>query len=146
MPETQSSERPLGVYLVALYFVLAGFLESTKTYWEWNAPLSLNPMAEHSVWVLAVDIGLYLVLALLIWNYASFGRLAGLVHGYAMLAMWISIAIALALGTTMNITPLKVSLAIYHITANIPLLVYLQPARQKKVFHVSLLDLLFSSE
>ena len=52
MSQSSTSERPLGIYLVALYFVLAGFLESIQKYREWNAPLTLDPFAEHSLWEL----------------------------------------------------------------------------------------------
>ena len=63
MAQTRTSERPLGVYLVALYFVLAGFLGAIKTHSEWDAPLSFNLFDEHSVWQLMLDIVLHLAVA-----------------------------------------------------------------------------------
>ncbi len=144
-----SSERPIGVYLVALYFVLAGFLESIQKYHEWNTPLSFKPWAEHSVWELAAHTLVYLALALLVWNFAALGRIGALVYGYAHLAMYVVLASIYVLyegDTPLTITPLSVSIAIYHVSALIPVVAYLQPKRQKKLFKVSLLDMLLSSD
>ena len=142
-----SSERPIGIYLVALYFVLAGFLESIQKYHEWNSPLSFKPWAEHSVWELAAHTLIYLALALLVWNFAWLGRIGALVYGYAHLGMYVVMASFYVLGETpLTITPLFVSIAIYHVTALIPVMAYLQPKRQKKLFHVSLLDMFLSSD
>lgn len=144
-----SSERPIGVYLVALYFVLAGFLESIQKYYEWNAPLSFKPWAEHSIWELAAHTLVYLAFALLVWNFAWLGRIGALVYGYAHLAMYVALASIYVLyqgDTPLTITPLAVSIAIYHVTALIPVVAYLQPKRQKKLFQVSLLDRLLSSD
>ena len=142
-----SSERPIGIYLVALYFVLAGFLESIQKYHEWNSPLSFKPWAEHSVWELAAHTLIYLALALLVWNFAWLGRIGALVYGYAHLGMYVVMASFYVLGETpLTITPLFVSIAIYHVTALIPIMAYLQPKRQKKLFHVSLLDMFLSSD
>lgn len=144
-----SSERPIGVYLVALYFVLAGFLESIQKYHEWNPPLSFKPWAEHSVWELAAHTLVYLALALLVWNFAALGRIGALVYGYAHLAMYVVLASIYVLyegDTPLTITPLSVSIAIYHVSALIPVVAYLQPKRQKKLFKVSLLDMLLSSD
>ena len=142
-------ERPLGVYLVALYFVLAGFLESIQKYREWDVPLSFNPLAEHSLWELVVHTVIYLALAALVWNFAALGRLAALVYGYLTFGTYVVAASIFLLydgDTPLNVTPLSVSIAIYHVTALIPVIAYLQPARQKKVFHVSLLEILISND
>ena len=149
MNEPKSPERPLGVYLVALYFVLAGFLESIQKYREWDAPLVLNPLAEHSIWELLVHTLIYLVIALLVWNFAALGRLGALVYGYLTLGTYVVAASIYWLyegETPLNVTPLSVSIAIYHVTALIPVLFYLQPKRQKQLFHVSLIEMLFSSD
>ena len=136
----------MGVYLVALYFVLAGFLESIQKYHEWNTPLSFKPWAEHSVWELAAHTLIYLALALLVWNFASLGRIGALVFGYAHLGMYVVIYVLYEGETSLTITPLFLSIAIYHVTALIPVVAYLQPKRQKKLFNVSLLDMLLSSD
>ena len=73
MTQTTRFERPLGVYLVALYFVLAGFLGAIKTHLEWDAPMSFNLFAEHSVWQLMLDIVLHLAVAYLLWHFTSVG-------------------------------------------------------------------------
>jgi len=149
MSETKSSERPLGIYLVALYFVIAGFLESIQKYYEWNAQVSFKPLAEHSVWQLAAHTMIYLAFALLVWNFAALGRIAALVFGYAHLAMYVALASIYVLydgESPLTITPLSVSIAIYHVSTLIPVVAYLQPKRQKKLFHVRLLDLLLSNE
>lgn len=149
MSETTSSERPLGIYLVALYFVIAGFLESIQKYYEWNAPVSLRPFAEHSAWQLAAHTLIYLAFALLVWNFAALGRIGALVFGYAHLGMYVVLASIYFLydgDSPLTITPLSVSIAIYHVSALIPVVAYLQPKRQKKLFHVRLIDLLFTSE
>ena len=147
MSQTKSAERPLGVYLVAFYFVLAGFLEAIKTYLEWDVPLSFNPVAEHSVWQLMVDVMLHLTLAYLVWHYTSAGRMAALVYGYIHAVMYPTIGIVyLFSDTPLHITPLLVSLAVFHTTALIPVIAYLQPSPQKKAFDVSLLELLVSTD
>ena len=149
MSNQPSSERPIGVYLVALYFVLAGFLESIQKYHEWNTPLSFKPWAEHSVWELAAHTLIYLALALLVWNFAWLGRLGALVYGYLTLGTYVVMAFFYVLyegETSFTITPLFLSIAIYHVTALMPVVAYLQPKRQKKLFNVSLLDMLLSSD
>jgi hypothetical protein len=147
MTETYSSERPLGVYLVAFYFVLAGFLGAIKTHLEWDAPLSFNLFAEHSIWQLLVDIWLHLAVAYLVWHLASVGRVAALVYGYIHVVMYPTIGLVyLASDTPLHITPLLVSLAVFHTTALIPVIAYLQPAHRKKAFDVSLLELLWSTD
>ena len=83
MTETTSTERPLGIYLVSLYFVLAGFLESIQKHFEASEPLSLQPFAEHSIWALAAHTMIYLAFALLCGTSPSLGRLGALVFGYA---------------------------------------------------------------
>jgi hypothetical protein len=149
MSAQPTSDRPIGIYLVTLYFVLAGFLESIQKYREWDAPVSLNPLAEHSLWELSFHTLIYLVLALLVWNFAALGRLGGLVYGYLTFGTYIVAASIYLLydgDTPLTVTPLSVSIAIYHVTALIPVLAYLQPKRQKKLFHVSLLEMLLSND
>jgi hypothetical protein len=149
MTDTTSTERPLGVYLVALYFVIAGFLESIQKHFEAAAPLSLDPFAEHSIWGLAAHTLIYLAFALLVWNFTWLGRLATLVYGYAHLGMYAvmtSIYFLYSGDTPLTITPLSVSIAIYHVSALIPVIAYLQPKKQKKVFRISLIDLFFSND
>jgi hypothetical protein len=142
-----SVEKPVGVYLVALYFVLAGFLESIRKYQEAAHAWTFRPFADHSVWTLAVDPIIYLAIAYLIWRFASFGRLAALVYGYVMLAMYLGIAVSyVVFHTPLTITPLFVALSAFHVLALPGLLRYLQPARQKKLFHVSLWEILVSSD
>ncbi len=104
--------------------------------------LSLSPFAAQSVWQLAVHTAVYLAGAYLIWHFSSFGRLAALVYGYLMLPVYMVVLIDPA-GTA---TPLLIVVSIFHILALIPTLFYLQPARRKKLFNVSLWDLLFSSD
>ena len=149
MSNQPSSDRPIGVYLVALYFVLAGFLESIQKYQEWNTTLSFNPWAEHSVWELAAHTLMYLAFALLVWNFASLGRIGALVYGYLHWGMYVvltSIYVLYEGETPLTITPLSVSIAIFHLTALIPVIAYLQPKRQKKLFRVSLLEMLFARD
>ena len=136
-------ERPLGVYLASFYFVVSGFLEAIQQYREWGAPLILNPLAEHSVWHLATHVAIYLAAAYLIWQLTWLGRLAGLVYGYALLATYVGVLLLYLKGTPgMSSTPLFMVLAVYHVAGLIPLVMYLQPKRQKKLFHVGLLELL----
>ena len=107
MTQTTRFERPLGVYLVALYFVLAGFLGAIKTHLEWGAPMSFNLFAEHSVWQLMLDIVLHLAVAYLLWHFTSVGRVAALVYGYIHIVMYPSIGIVyLTSDTLLRITPL----------------------------------------
>lgn len=142
MSESNPVERPLGVYLASFYFVLAGFLESIQRYRESDAAFSLNPLAEQSIWHLVTNIAIYLVVGYLIWNYTRIGRLAGLVYGYLTLATYFGAFLLYAKGTPMNPTPLFLTLAVFHVVALIPLVAYLQPARRKKLFQVSLLEIL----
>lgn len=149
MSDHPSSERPIGVYFVALYFVLAGFLESIQKYREWDSPLSFNPLTENSIWELSVHTLVYLGLALLVWNFASLGRLGALVYGYLTFGTYVVLASIYLLyegDTPLTITPLGVSIAIYHVTALIPVIAYLQPKRQKSLFRISLLELLWSND
>ena len=147
MSVERNTERRTGVYLVALYFVLAGFLESIRKYQESDASWSRNPLAEHSIFGLAVDPIIYLALAYLIWHFASFGRLAALVYGYVILAMYVGIAVSyFGFHTPIHATPLFLLLSTFHVTALPPVLGYLQPARQKKLFHMSVWDILVSSD
>ena len=132
---------------MAFYFVLAGFLGAIKTHLEWAAPLSFNLFAEHSIWQLLVDILLHLAVAYLVWHLTSVGRVAALVYGYIHVVMYPTIGLVyLASDTPLHITPLLVSLAVFHTTALIPVIAYLQPAHRKKAFDVSLLELLWSTD
>ncbi len=143
MQPEKSVERPLSVYLASLYFVVSGFLEAIQQYREWDAPLIFNPLSEHSVWHLATHVAIYLAVAYLIWQLTWVGRLAGLVYGYALLATYVGAFLLYLKGTPgMSSTPLFMVLAAYHVAALIPLVVYLQPKRRKKLFHVGLLELL----
>jgi hypothetical protein len=141
------TERPVGVYLVNLYFVLAGFLEAIGKYHEADHPWSFVPLAENSIWTLAVDPVICLSIAYLIWRFAAFGRLAALVYGYLMLATYLVIGFSyFVVQTPLNVTPLFVALSVFHVLTLPALLWYLQPARQRKVFHVSLWEILLSSD
>ena len=143
MPPEKTVGRPLGVYLASFYFVVAGFLEAIQQYREWDAPLIFNPLSEHSVWPLATHVAIYLAAAYLIWQLTWVGRLAGLVYGYALLATYAGVFLLYLKGTPgMSSTLLFMVLAVYHVAALIPLVVYLQPKRRKKLFHVGLLELL----
>lgn len=140
-----AQERPTGVYLVALYFVLAGFLEAIQKFREWGT-VSLNPMADHSLWVLAMDPIIYLSLAYLIWHFAAVGRVAALVVGWVSLGMYLFVAISFFTSSVpLHITPLFVLVAAFHIVCLVPVIAYLQPARQKKRFRVSLWEILLGS-
>jgi hypothetical protein len=147
MSSSERIERPVGVYFIALYFVLAGFLESIRKYQEAQGPFSLNPLADNSFLVLLIDPLIYLALAFLIWQFAALGRLAALVYGYVILAMYAGIAISyFAFSTPLTVTPLFLALSAFHVLALPALLWYLQPARQKKLFHVSIWEILLSSD
>ena len=147
MSSDSNGEKPVGVYLVALYFVLAGFLESIRRYQEADRSWSLNPLGDQSLWTLAVDPIIYLSIAYLIWRFASFGRLAALVYGYVVLAMYLGIAVSyFVFHTPFTVTPLFVALSAFHVLALPALLWYLQPARQRKLFRVSLWEILLSSD
>lgn len=142
MASNKSVERPPGVYLASLYFVVSGFLEAIQKYREWDAPFILNPLSEHSIWHLATHVAIYLVVAYLIWEFTWLGRLAGLVYGYLILATYLGAFVLYLKGTQMGATPLWLILAVYHVVALIPLIAYLQPKRRKKLFHVGLLEIL----
>lgn len=147
MSSTRSSERPLGVYFISLYFVLSGFLEAIRKYQEAGHAFSANPLAEYSFWTLLVDPIIYLALAYLVWHFTSIGRRAALVYGYVVLLMYVGIGISyFASSAPLRMTPLFVALSVYHVLALPALLWYLQPARQKSVFNVSLWELLVSSD
>jgi hypothetical protein len=147
MSSESSVEKPPGVYLAALYFVLSGFLEAIRKYQESSHGWSLSPFAEESIWSLAVDPIIYLTIAYLLWRFAAFGRLAALVYGYVMLAMYAGIAVSyFVFHTPLSITPLFLGLSTFHVLALPGLLWYLQPASQKRVFHVSLWEILLSSD
>jgi hypothetical protein len=147
MSSDPNGEKPTGVYLVALYFVLAAFLEPIGKYYDSEQPWSFVPMAEHSVWNLAADPIIYLSIAYLIWRYAAFGRLAALVLGYLMLAFYLGSAAAhFVFHAPVHLTPMVAAISVFHILALPGVVWYLQPARQKKLFHVSLWDILLSSD
>ena len=136
-------ERPTAVYLASLYFVVSGFLEAIQQYREWGAPLIFNPFSEHSVWHLATHVAIYLGAAYLIWQLTWVGRLGGLVYGYSLLATYVGAFLLYVTGTPgMSPTPLFLFLAVYHVAALIPLVIYLQPKRRKELFRVGLLELL----
>ena len=134
------TERPIGVYTVTLYFALAGCLESIHMYREWEHPLSLNPFATQSFWQLVVHNAVYFVGAYLLWHCTSLGRLAALIYGYLMLPVYIVVLI----DPVENATPLLLLISIFHILALLPALAYLQPTRRKKLFRVSVWELIFS--
>ena len=141
------TERPLGVYLVNLYFVLAGFLEAIGKYHEAGRSWSLVPMADDSLWTLAADPMICLGIAYLIWKFTALGRLTALVYGYVTLAMYLYIAVSyLVFHTPLTVTPLFVGLSAFHVLTLPALLWYLQPASQRKIFHVSLWEILLSSD
>ena len=143
METDRPTDRPIGVYLAALYFVVSGFLEAIQQYREWGAPLIFNPISEHSIWHLATHVAIYLAMAYLIWQLTWVGRLAGLVYGYSLLATYVGAFLLYMKGTPgMSSTPLFTVLAVYHVAALIPLVIYLQPKRRKKLFHVGLLEIL----
>ena len=146
MTAQPTADRPTGVYLVALYLVVTGFLESIQKYRELEGPVSLSPLAEHSVWALAADTVVFLVFAYLVWNFVWLGRLAALVWCYAMIAMYIGITILYLFDVPLNNAPLVPIVGAYHVLASIPIVAYLQPARQKKVFRVSIMELLLSND
>ena len=147
MSSDSNGEKPAGVYLVALYFVLSGFLESIRKYQETEHSWSLNPLADQALWTLAVDPIIYLSIAYLIWRFAAFGRRAALVYGYVVLAMYLGIAASyFVFHTPLSVTPLFVGLSAFHVLALPALLWYLQPARQRKLFNVSLWEILLSSD
>lgn len=146
MTSNPSAERPVGVYLVALYFVVAGFLESIQKYREWGGPLAWGPLAEQSVWALVADTLIFLVIAYLIWNFAWLGRLAALVWGYAMIATYAGVTILYLTDFPLSSSPLGRLVGAFHCLASVPLVWYLQPSRQKKLFSVSLVEILLSSD
>jgi peptidoglycan/LPS O-acetylase OafA/YrhL len=107
----------------------------------------LNPLTDQSLWTLAVDPIIYLAIAYLIWRLAAFGRLGALVYGYISLAMYLGIAASyFVFHTPLTVTPLFIGLSAFHVLALPALLWYLQPARRKKLFHVSLWEILLSSD
>jgi hypothetical protein len=64
-----------------------------------------------------------------------------------VLAMYLGIAVSyFVFHTPLTVTPLFVGLSAYHSLALPALLWYLQPAQQKKLFHVSLWEILLSSD
>ncbi len=147
MSSDSNGEKPLGVYLVALYFVLAGFIEPIGKYYDADHAWSLVPMADDSLWTLAADPIGYLAIAYLLWRYAALGRLAALVLGYALLAFYLGSATAhFVFHVPITLTPMLAAISAFHILGLPAVVWYLQPARQKKLFHVSLWEILLSSD
>ena len=146
MTPASIEERPLGIYLVVLYFVLSGFLESIQKYRDWGETLNWNPFIEQSIWHLAADVLIYLAIAYLVWHLTWLGRLAALVFGYLYLATCLWFFILYARGTLMNATPLFLVLSVYHALALPPLIYYLQRAKGKILFRVRLLDILLPND
>lgn len=146
MIQSKTEDKPAGVYLVSLYFVLVAFLESIQKYRGWGSSFSMNPLTEQSIWSLVTDIAIYLAIAYLVWQLTWLGRLAALVFGYLYLGTFIWFFVLYARGTPMNSTPLFMILAIFHVMALPPLLYYLQKAKRKKLFHVSLLEVLLPGD
>lgn len=142
MSRSPAHEKPLGVYLIALYFLLAGFLESIERFRAWGSTLIWNPLAEHSLWHLVANILMYMAVAYLIWQLTWVGRLAGLVYGYLTLATYTGALVLYLQDRPLNVTPLFTLVALYHVLAIGPMLFYLQPAMRKQLFHVSLLEIL----
>ena len=142
MNPIRSEERPLGVYLIALYFFLTAFLESIQKFRQWGSPVVLNPFSEHSVWQLVANTIGYLLVAYLVWQRTWFGRLAALVFGYLTLATYLASFLLYLSQPELNFTRLFAVLALYHVVTLVPLLIYLQPARRKTLFPVSLLEIL----
>jgi hypothetical protein len=141
-----TSERPTGVYFVALYLVVAGFLEAIMSYHESEGGLSLSPWAEQNAWGLVANVLIFLFVAHLVWNFVWLGRLAALVWCYAMVVMYVAISVLYLAGVPHTTNPMLPIVGAYYVLASIPVIVYLQPSRQKKVFHVSLMELLLSSD
>ncbi len=146
MTPTRTQDRPVGVYLVVLYFVLAGFLETIQKYRDWGETLNLNPLTERSLWHLAADILIYLAIAYLVWHLTWLGRLAALVFGYLYLATCLWFLVLYDRGTMMNSTPLFLILAVYNMLALPPLLFYLQRDKRKKLFQARLRELLLPKD
>ena len=146
MAPISTEDRPVAVYLIVLYFVLAGFLEAIQKYRDWGETLNLNPLTDRSLWHLAADILIYLAIAYLVWHLTWLGRLAGLVFGYLYLATCWWFLVLHVRGTMMNSTPLFLILAVYNVLALPPLLFYLQRDKGKKLFQVRVLDLLLPND
>lgn len=146
MTQSKTQDKPAGVYLVSLYFVIVAFLESIQKYRGWGSSFSINPLTEHSVWSLVTDIAIYLAIAYLVWQLTWFGRLAALVFGYLYLGTFIWFFVLYARGTPMNSTPLFVILAVFHVMTLPPLLFYLQRGQGKKLFRVSLSEIVLPGD
>jgi peptidoglycan/LPS O-acetylase OafA/YrhL len=137
----ESPARPSGVYLTALYFVVAGFLDSIQKYREWGSVLVLNPLSEGSLWHLGANTLIYLAAAYLLWRLTRLGRILALVYAYLILLTHLGVLLLHLLGRV-QLTQFHVLVAAFHIGA-LPLIIsYLQPARRKPLFNVSLIDVL----
>lgn len=137
----ESRSKPTAVYLSALYFVVTGFLDSIYKYREWGSVLVLNPLAERSVWQLGANTLIYLAAAYLLWRLTRLGRLLALVYAYLIAATNLGV-LSLNASGRIDLQPFQLSLALFHVGA-LPLIIYyLQPARRKKLFAVSLLEVL----
>jgi hypothetical protein len=142
-----NGERPAGVYLVAFYFVLTGFLSAIRSFHESEHAFSLSPFADNSIWSLGADPVITLGLAFLIWHFASLGRLAALVYGYVILVMHAAVAFSYFFSNApLTLTPLQVGLAAFDVLTLPVLIAYLQPARQKRLFRASVWEILVSSD
>jgi hypothetical protein len=146
MSAPNTKERPGGVYIVALYFVLTGFLEAIQNVRESESPLIWNPFKAHSVWHLASDLLIYLALAYLVWKLTRLGRLAALVFGYLYLTTHLVYFILYASGTSMSSTPLFFVLSVYHVLTLPFVLYYLQTKPRKNMFKVSVFEVLLPDD
>ncbi len=146
MSPAHATTKPLGVSLVTLYFAVTGFVESIQRYRDWGSQPIFHPFSERSVWSLLANTMLYLVVAYLVWRRTYVGRLAGLVYGYFTLGTYLTVAALYLAGETMDMTPLFVVVAVYHALALPPILVYLQPARRRELFSVSLRDVVLPDD
>ncbi len=141
MASRDSNSKPAGVYLAALYFVVAGFLDSIHKYREWGSLLVPSPFADRSVWQLGANTLIYLAAAYLLWRLTRLGRLLALVYAYLIVATNLGV-LALHVSGRVNLTSFQLLLALFHVGA-LPLMIsYLQPARSRAFFNVSLLEVL----
>lgn len=140
------SQKPFGVYVGALYFVMAGFLNAIQTFRKWGSPVVLNPLEEHSLWHLAANVVVYLAAAYLLWRLTHWGRLLGLVYAYLTLLMNLGVVVLFSSGKIQALPPLFAPLAAFDLVALVPLIFYLQPSLQKATFNVSLVEVLLPPE
>lgn len=134
--------KPAGVYFGALYFVVAGFLNSTQIFRKWDSPLAFSPLSAHSVWHLAANVAVYLAAAYLLWRLTHWGRLLALVYAYLTVATHAIVFVLFQVGSLQSLPPFFGPLAAFDALALVPLAIYLQPAERKAMFTVSLLEVL----